>query len=80
MVSAPNVGKQVPRLESYWGQNSAQGGGHIDIGADPVGVSICVSTGIDIGVTLSCLHNILKTSGWILTKFSWIYKWDITKN
>ena len=29
---------------------------------------------------LSCLHNILCTSGWILTKFSWIYNWVITKN
>ena len=28
----------------------------------------------------SCLYTILWTSGWILTKFSWIYNWDITKN
>ena len=33
--------------------------GHIFSGANPVGV----------GVTLYCLHNILWTSGWILTKF-----------
>ena len=39
-------------------------------GADPIGV----------GVTHSCLHSILWTSGWVLTKFSWIYNWDITKN
>ena len=36
------------------------------LGADPVGV------GIGIDLTLSCLHNILWTSGWILTKFLWI--------
>ena len=36
--------------------------------------------GFSFGVTLSWLHNILWTSGWILTKFSWIYNWDITKN
>ena len=46
-----------------------RGGGHTDFGIDPVGVGIIV--------TLSCLHNILWTSGWILTKFSWIYNWDI---
>ena len=45
-------------------------GGHIDFGADPVGVN----------VPLSCLHNILRTSGWILSKFLWIYNWDITNN
>ena len=27
-------------------------------------------------MTLMCLHNILWTNGWILTKFSWIYNWD----
>ena len=36
--------------------------------------------GVGIGMTLSHLHNILWTSGWILTKFSWIYNWDITKS
>ena len=45
-------------------------GGHTDFGEDPIG----------IGMTLSCLHNILWTSGWFLTKFSLIYNWDITKN
>ena len=35
---------------------------------------------IRIGITLSCLHNILWTSSWILTKFSAMYNWDITKN
>ena len=35
---------------------------------------------VGVGVTLSCLHNILWTSGWILIKFSWIYNWVITKN
>ena len=47
-----------------WGQ------GHIVFGADPVG----------IGLTLSCLHNVLWTCGWILTKFSYICNWDITWN
>ena len=42
------------------------GGGHIVFGADPVSVSI------GVGFTLSCLHNILWTRGWILTKNSWI--------
>ena len=32
-----------------------RGGGHIDFGADPVGVSV----GVDVDVILSCLHNIL---------------------
>ena len=49
-----------------------QGRGHIAFGADHVGVCFCM--------TLSCLHNILWTSGLILTKFSRIYNWDITKN
>ena len=31
-----------------------RGGGHIDFGADPVGVGVSVS----VSVTLSCLHNI----------------------
>ena len=44
--------------------------GHIVFGADPIGVS----------VTLSFLHNILWTSGWIHSKYSWIYNWGITKN
>ena len=36
----------------------------------------------DTGMTLFCLHNILWTICWILTKFSWIYmyNWDITNN
>ena len=29
-------------------------------------------------MTLSGLHNIFSTSGWILTKFAWIYNLDIT--
>ena len=49
-------------------------GTYWDFGADPVGV------GIGSNVTLSCLCNILWTSGWILTKFSWLYNWDIAKN
>ena len=32
-----------------------------------------------VGITLTYLHNILWSSGWILTKFSWVYNWDITK-
>ena len=43
---------------------------HIDFGADPIGVDI----------KLSCLHNTLCINGWILTTFSWIYNWDITRN
>ena len=42
------------------------GGEHIDFSAD-------------VGITLSCLY-ILWTSGWILTKFSWIYNWNRTIN
>ena len=33
--------------------------------------------GVGVSMTLSCLHNILWTGGWILTKFSWIYYWDV---
>ena len=40
--------------------------------------SFGVGAGVD--VTLSCLHNILLTSGWSLTIFSLIYNWDIIKN
>ena len=40
---------------------------------DHVGVSI----GFGMGVTHSCLHNNLLTSGLILTKFSLIYNLDI---
>ena len=46
--------------------------GDIDFGADLVG-------GAGFGVTLSCLHNIFRTSGYILTKFSWIYNWEPDK-
>ena len=46
----------------------------MDSGADLIGVGI----GVGIDMILSCLHNILSTSGWILTKFSWIYDWNIT--
>ena len=35
---------------------------------------------VGVGTRLSCLHNILWTSGWIFTKCSWIYSLDITKN
>ena len=35
---------------------------------------------VGVGVTFSCLHYILWTSGWVLTKFSWIYNMDIPKN
>ena len=48
------------------------GGGHIDFCADTA------SSGVSM--TLSYLHNILWTSNWILTKFSWIYDRDITKS
>ena len=56
---------------------SPMGNGQIVFAVDPVGVSI---VWFSIGMTLSFLHNILWTSGWILIKFSWIYNWDITKN
>ena len=49
-------------------------GGHIVFGADPVGVSV------SIGMTLSCLHAISWTCGWILTKFAWMYNWDMMKS
>ena len=39
----------------------------------------CIQWATEAGL-FSCLHNILWTSGWILTKFAWIYNWDITKN
>ena len=44
-------------------------GGHIDFGADPICSGIC------IGVTVSCVHNILWTSGWILFFFCY---WVVT--
>ena len=47
-----------------------RGGGHIVFGADPVGVG--GSVGVGISVTLSCLHDISWTGGWILTKFVWM--------
>ena len=58
------------------------GGGHIAFGADPAGISVSIGLGVRFGIhiTFSCLHNILGTSGWVLTKFLWIYNWDITKN
>ena len=46
--------------------------GHIVFGANPVGVGV--------GMTLSCLHDISWTSGWILTKFAWMYQWDMMKS
>ena len=39
-----------------------RGGGHIVSGADPVGVGV--------SVTLFCMHDILWTGGWTLTKFA----------
>ena len=39
-------------------------------GADPVGFG--VSIGVGVSVTLSCLHDISTTSGWILIKFAWM--------
>ena len=44
-----------------------RGGGHIDFGADPVGVGIGIGVGIDM--TLSCLHK-LKTP--LLVEFVFI--------
>ena len=47
---------------------------HTVCGADPVGVGVNVSFGIGVCVsmTLPCLHDILLTCGWILTKFAWM--------
>ena len=53
-------------------------GGYIVFGADPVGVGVSVgvsvsaSVGVGVGVTLSFLHDISWTGGWILTKFAWM--------
>ena len=47
--------------------------GYINFGADLVYFGVAVGD----GVILSFLHNILRSSGWILTKFSSIYNWDI---
>ena len=41
-----------------------RGGGHTVCDADPV----CVG----VNMTLSCLHDISWTGGWILTKFAWM--------
>ena len=35
-----------------------RGGGHIVLGADPVGVGVSVGVSVSVGVTLSCLHDI----------------------
>ena len=50
-----------------------RGGGPVDLGVDPVGVSVCVTF-------LSAQY--LLTGAWIFIKFSssWIYNWNITKN
>ena len=42
-----------------------QGGVDTDFGA--------VLVGVGVSMTLSCLHNILWTSGWIGNKVLWIY-------
>ena len=68
-------------------------GGHIVFDADPIVVGVLVlasvwdvlvgngvGVGVGIGVKLSCLHNILWTGGWSLSKFSQIYDQGITKN
>ena len=66
---------------TYWvGFPPPTGCGHIDVSADPVCVGIGIGIDFAVGVTLSCLHIILWTSGWILIKFSWLYNGDITKN
>ena len=64
-------------------------GGHIVFDADPIVVGmlalasvwdVLVGNGVGVGVKLSCLHNILWTGGWSLSKFSQIYDQGITKN
>ena len=47
-----------------------RGGVHIVFGADPIGVGI--SVGVGVSVTLSCLHDISWTGGWILIKSAWM--------
>ena len=58
--------------------------GHTVFGTNSTGASagigICLGISVGIGVTLSCRHNILWTSDWILPKYSWMHNWDITKN
>ena len=49
-------------------------GGHIDFGAFQLASASALR--FSVGITLSCMHNILWTSRWILTKFLWIYNWD----
>ena len=51
--------------EGRWGRGGEGGARRwgSEGGRNPVGV----------GVTLYCLHNFLRTSGWIFTKFIWIY-------
>ena len=53
-----------------------RGGGHTDYNANPIGFGV----GIGVCVTLSCLHNIMWTSSLMLTKFSLIRNWGVTKN
>ena len=61
-------------LNGFGLSSHLQGGGHIDFGV------ILVWILVPVGITLSCLHSILLTSSRILTKFQWIYNWDIAKN
>ena len=68
-TAADDVCIQPPRPPTY-----LRGGGHIVFGADP-SVSVLASASALVS-HFFCLHNILWTSGWILTKFSWIYNWD----
>ena len=54
--------------------------GHILFAADPVSVGVGFCDGVCVGVTLSCLLNILCTSGRTPTTFSWIDNEDTTKH
>ena len=56
----------------FYVPTEGEGGGHIVFGADPVGVRVNVGVGAGVSVTLSCLHDISWTGGWILTKFAWM--------
>ena len=51
-------------------------GGYIDFGADPVGIGVGGWRRCHTFLSAQYLVN----SGWILTKCSWKYNWDVTKN
>ena len=72
----------LPPTQPIGREAGGGGGGHIDFDMDPLDGCFGVGIGVGVGVsiTLSFLHIILWTSGWIHTKFSWIYNSVITKS